>query len=73
MKRPFFIARQSARPSRVLGRSIANFMAHETADLNERAVRPEHFVLISHLLEGTMSETLKGVRRRWLQRLAVTD
>ena len=39
MKRPVFIARQSARPSGVLGRLIANVMAHETADFNERAVR----------------------------------
>jgi hypothetical protein len=39
MKRPVFIARQSARPAGLLGRLIANIMAHETADLNERAVR----------------------------------
>jgi ubiquinone/menaquinone biosynthesis C-methylase UbiE len=39
MKRPVFIARQSARPTGLLGRLIANIMAHETADLNERAVR----------------------------------
>ena len=39
MKRPGFIARQSARPTDLLGRLIANIVAHETADLNERAVR----------------------------------
>jgi ubiquinone/menaquinone biosynthesis C-methylase UbiE len=39
MKRPIFIARQSARPSGFLGRVIAGVMAHETADLNERALR----------------------------------
>ena len=39
MKRPLFIARQSARPTGLLGRLIANIMAHETAALNERAVR----------------------------------
>jgi ubiquinone/menaquinone biosynthesis C-methylase UbiE len=38
MKRPVFIARQSARPSGLLGRVIAGVMAHETSDLNERAV-----------------------------------
>jgi SAM-dependent methyltransferase len=39
MKRPVFIARQSARPSGLIGRVIAGVMAHETSDLNERAVR----------------------------------
>ena len=39
MKRPVFIARQSARPSGLLGRVIAGVMARETADLNERALR----------------------------------
>jgi ubiquinone/menaquinone biosynthesis C-methylase UbiE len=39
MKRPVFIARQSARPTGLLGRLIASIIAHETADLNERAVR----------------------------------
>jgi ubiquinone/menaquinone biosynthesis C-methylase UbiE len=39
MKRPVFIARQSARPTGLLGRLLANIMAHETAALNERAVR----------------------------------
>ena len=39
MKRPIFIARQSARPSGLLGRLIAGIMARETADLNEHAIR----------------------------------
>ena len=39
MKRPVFIARQSAVPSGLLGRVIAGVMAHETADLNEHALR----------------------------------
>ena len=39
MKRPVFIARQSARPSGLIGRVIAGIMAHETSDLNEHAVR----------------------------------
>ena len=39
MKRPTFIARQSARPSGLLGRLIAGIMAKETADLNEHAIR----------------------------------
>ena len=39
MKRPVFIARQSARPSGLLGRVIAGVMAHETLDLNVRAIR----------------------------------
>ena len=39
MRRPVFIARQSARPSGLLGRIIAGIMAHETSDLNERAAR----------------------------------
>ena len=38
MKRPVFIARQSARPSGFIGRVIAGVMAHETADLNEHAL-----------------------------------
>jgi SAM-dependent methyltransferase len=38
MKRPLFIARQSARPSGVFGRVVAGVMARETADLNSRAV-----------------------------------
>jgi ubiquinone/menaquinone biosynthesis C-methylase UbiE len=39
MKRPVFIARQSARPSGFIGRVIAGIMARETADLNNRALR----------------------------------
>ena len=39
MKRPVFIARQSARPSGLIGRVIAGVMARETSDLNEHAVR----------------------------------
>jgi ubiquinone/menaquinone biosynthesis C-methylase UbiE len=39
MKRPVFIARQSATPSGLLGRVIASVMAHETSNLNEHAVR----------------------------------
>lgn len=38
MKRPMFIAKQSAKPSGMLGRLIAGIMAHETAALNDRAV-----------------------------------
>jgi Phosphorylase superfamily len=39
MKRPVFIARQSAKPSGLLGQVIAGIMSHETSDLNEHAVR----------------------------------
>jgi len=39
VKRPIFIARQSAKPSGIAGRVIAWIMARETAELNERAVR----------------------------------
>ena len=39
MKRPTFIARQSANPSGTIGRVIAWIMARETADLNEQAMR----------------------------------
>lgn len=50
MKRPVFIARQSANPSGTLGRVIAWIMARETAELNEQAVgllclRPSDSVL----------------------------
>lgn len=38
MKRPVFIARQSARPSGLVGRVIASVMARETARLNDEAV-----------------------------------
>jgi len=38
MKRPVFIARQSARPSGLVGRVIAGIMARETEDLNQRAI-----------------------------------
>ena len=71
-----FIARQSARPSGLVGRVIAGIMAHETADLNERAIRlpqPAHadWVLEVGLGHGTpfidqddnrrmMPETLRG-------------
>ncbi len=39
MKRPIFIARQSAKPSGLIGRVIAEIMARETVELNERAIR----------------------------------
>jgi SAM-dependent methyltransferase len=39
VKRPIFIAHQSARPHGIIGRVIAWIMARETAQLNERAVR----------------------------------
>jgi SAM-dependent methyltransferase len=39
VKRPTFIARQSAKPSGALGRIIGRVMARETAELNEEAVR----------------------------------
>jgi SAM-dependent methyltransferase len=39
MRRPVFIARQSARPSGLLGRFITGVMAHETADFIEQATR----------------------------------
>lgn len=51
MKRPVFIARQSARPSGFLGRVIAGVMAHETSDLNERAVRLLRPSPSDHVLE----------------------
>jgi SAM-dependent methyltransferase len=38
MKRPLFIARQSAKPSGLVGRVIAGVMARETKDLNEKAI-----------------------------------
>jgi ubiquinone/menaquinone biosynthesis C-methylase UbiE len=38
LKRPIFIAQQSAKPSGIIGRAIAWIMARETAELNERAV-----------------------------------
>ncbi len=38
MNRPLFIARQSGKPSGIIGRVIAWIMARETADLNEKAV-----------------------------------
>lgn len=38
MRRPNFIARQSASPSGVIGHLIASIMVHETQDVNERAV-----------------------------------
>ena len=68
MKRPIFIARQSARPSGLLGRLIAGIMARETADLNERAVRllgPSPFdrVLEVGFGRGRTIERLAGVVR----------
>jgi hypothetical protein len=38
MKRPVFIARQSARPSGLVGKVIGSIMARETARLNDQAV-----------------------------------
>lgn len=38
MRRPTFIARQSASPSGVIGHLIASIMVHETQDVNERTV-----------------------------------
>ncbi len=66
MKRPVFIARQSARPSGLTGRVIAGIMAHETSDLNERAVRlldPSPFdrVLEVGFGHGRTIERLAGV------------
>jgi ubiquinone/menaquinone biosynthesis C-methylase UbiE len=66
MKRPVFIARQSARPSGLMGRVIAGIMAHETSDLNERAVRlldPSPFdrVLEVGFGHGRTIERLAGV------------
>jgi SAM-dependent methyltransferase len=50
VRRPVFIARQSARPSGIVGRAIVWIMARETAELNERAttllsLRPSDQVL----------------------------
>lgn len=39
MRRPTWIARQSAKPSGAIGRVIAWIMARETAELNDHAVR----------------------------------
>jgi ubiquinone/menaquinone biosynthesis C-methylase UbiE len=39
VKRPLFIARQSGKPSSIVGRVIAWIMARETAELNEQAAR----------------------------------
>jgi ubiquinone/menaquinone biosynthesis C-methylase UbiE len=66
MKRPVFIARQSARPSGLIGRVIAGVMAHETSDLNERAVRllgpsPSDRVLEVGFGHGRTIERLAGV------------
>jgi ubiquinone/menaquinone biosynthesis C-methylase UbiE len=64
MKRPVFIARQSARPSGFLGRVIAGVMAHETSDLNERAV---------HLLRPSPSDQVLEIgfgHGRTIERLA---
>ncbi len=38
MRRPNFIARQSASPSGLIGHLIASIMVHETQDVNERTV-----------------------------------
>jgi ubiquinone/menaquinone biosynthesis C-methylase UbiE len=64
MKRPVFIARQSARPSGLLGRVIAGVMAHETSHLNERAV---------HLLRPSPSDRVLEIgfgHGRTIERLA---
>ena len=66
MKRPIFIARQSARPSGLLGRLIAGIMARETADLNEHAIRllaalPSDRVLEIGFGHGRTIEQLAGV------------
>jgi ubiquinone/menaquinone biosynthesis C-methylase UbiE len=64
MKRPVFIARQSARPSGLLGRVIAKIMAHETSDLNERAV---------HLIRPSPSDRVLEIgfgHGRTIERLA---
>jgi len=51
MKRPIFIARQSARPSGLMGRVIASVMAHETSELNEHALRLLHPSPFDRVLE----------------------
>lgn len=38
MRRPNFIARQSASPSGLIGHLIASIMVHETQDVNERTI-----------------------------------
>lgn len=51
MRRPEFIARQSARPSGILGRAIAWIMARETADENTAARRVLGLAPSDHVLE----------------------
>ena len=66
MKRPVFIAWQSARPSGLMGRVIAGVMARETAHLNEHALRLLGPSLFDRVLEvgfghGRTIERLAGV------------
>ena len=66
MKRPVFIARQSASPSGLMGRVIAGIMAHETSDLNEHALRllrpsPSDLVLEVGFGHGRTIERLASV------------
>lgn len=51
MRRPEFIARQSARPSGILGRAIAWIMARETAAENAAARRLLELAPTDHVLE----------------------
>ncbi len=51
MRRPEFIARQSARPSGILGRAIAWIMARETAADNAAARRLLEITPTDHVLE----------------------
>ena len=66
MKRPVFIARQSASPSGLMGRVIAGIMAHEMSDLNEHALRllrpsPSDLVLEVGFGHGRTIERLASV------------
>ena len=66
MKRPVFIAQQSARPSGLIGRVIAGIMARETADFNEQAIRllqpsPSDWVLEVGFGHGRTIERLASV------------
>jgi hypothetical protein len=51
VRRPEFIARQSARPSGILGRAIAWIMARETAADNAAARRLLEITPTDHVLE----------------------
>ena len=51
MRRPEFIARQSSRPSGILGRILARIMAAETASLNLQALEVLAFRTSDHVLE----------------------